>query len=143
MVDEHRQATGRVVGFSWEAGSTDIAVEETLLRFWALVSVPQMDLSARILSKRLAWAGTPEKYTMRKASSSQGPHSAKGSCVCGRWEPGTHISLSYPFSDRDCARPCCGLASSSCLLRSTALETTQRMLETRWAHLASPVPRAT
>lgn len=31
MVGEHGQATGRVVGFSWEASSTDTAVEETLL----------------------------------------------------------------------------------------------------------------
>lgn len=119
-----------------------------LLRFWALVSVPQMDLSARLLSKRAAWVDTPERNIMRKASSSQGPHSVKGSCLCGRREPRTCSSLSHPFTDRGCARPCCGSASSSCLLRSTPLETIHRIFRNRvgtfgfpsaTCHLGSPL----
>lgn len=51
--------------------------------------------------------------------------------LCGKWDPGTHSSLSYPFNGGGCARPCCGIASSSCLLRSTALETTHRMLRNK------------
>lgn len=98
-----------------------------LLTCWALVCVPQMDLSARLLSKRAAWADTLEKYTMRKAGSSQGPHSVKGSW----WEPGTHGSLSCPFHDGGCAGPWCGITSSSHLLRSTPLETTHRIVRNK------------
>lgn len=72
---------------------------------------------------------TPMRSKPSEASSSQGSYHVKCSCLCGRWEPGTQqLPELSPFNDRrGCARLCCGLASSTLLLRRAPLQTTLRI----------------
>lgn len=68
---------------------------------------------------------TPTRSSPSEASSSQGPHHVKRSCLCDRWKPGTQqFPELCPFHGRGCARLRCGLASRTFSLRRAPLQTT-------------------